>query len=335
MINVIACSILSTVLILIVIGIVHAVVVPDASRFNTSPVNVDVAIFDLQNGQIVQQQHQISSQAANSIDYDRYVVCLSNGYASNREWQCLIKHWPTETDQRIRFILPSYIGMGQSRIPPNFSFTTQEHVEQLDLAIQYYVPSAAIKSSEHLHLVGICTGGIFALELAARMQPKTLTLISTPYFDSPETAWDAGRKYAAWYRQIWRLHLFYYAFVRQQWILAPLARAKERACYPHLPFIYDCVMDGHPSTFAPTIENVMSVHRPQVSAKCVGTSETCTLVIRGESDTALCNAEHQKQLIADTNATSCIVKARKGANHFIAWNYTKQVLSKVAEFQGQ
>lgn len=330
MINFIAYSILSTLLALIVIGIVQAVSVPDASRANTTPVNVDVAIYDLIDGKIVRQLPENSR----SIPVDRYVVCLSNGYASNKEWQCLIQHWPL-SHQRIRFILPSYIGMGRSRIPEKFGFTTREHVEQLDLAIQYYVPSVAIRSSQHLHLVGICTGGIFAIELAARLQPKTLALISTPYFDSQETAWDAGRRYAAWYRQIWRLHLFYYAFVRQQWILAPLARAKEQACYPHLPYIYDCVMDGHPSTFAPTIENVMSVHRPQISAKCVGASETCTLVIRGETDTALCNPEHQKELVSDTNAVSCIVRAKKGANHFIAWNYTKQVLGKVAEFQEQ
>ena len=262
-----------------------------------------------------------------------YVLLISSAYTNGDVWRLLLRHhWPSSTptcDTALHFIVPDLLGTGRSPWPslarqPD-AYTVESHAAALLRVLRSAVPAGA-----PLHIAGICFGGVLALHLAAQVKPASLTLLSTPYFESGEAAWSTGEQHAIWYRQPWLINLYIRAVARQRWLCGSLLRRGVALKCPKLGAVSDAYCDASPEALRQSLLDVSCRYRPQRAALRVGSLHVPTLCVRGERS-LLCNDARNARLLADTGARGLVVRGR-GASHNVFLRQPQLVMSAMHEF---
>ena len=120
------------------------------------------------------------------------VVMLHGLSQSGEAWRPLLEHM---NDRQFRYICPDLLGHGESSCTPYLKYTPNTHLHFLQRDVTNVLGSSGNiivgpQSHQPFRLVGVGLGAILALELAARMPSRiiSLHLISLPVYEKEAEA---------------------------------------------------------------------------------------------------------------------------------------------------
>jgi len=120
------------------------------------------------------------------------VVMLHGLSQTGDAWKPLLKHM---NDRQFRYICPDLLGHGESSCTPQLKYTVNTHVHFLQRDVTNVIGSRGgliLSTSQQapFRLVGVGLGAILAVELAARMPSRVLSLhlISLPCYENDKEA---------------------------------------------------------------------------------------------------------------------------------------------------